>query len=423
MEGKILTKMASLTRQISRCCPLLKKNSIVNSAKQLRKQAVKTWTLPLQQSGLPLFCPYRYSCQLVLKNSKTVLFDNHVRCCSSSTELNRSPDNNSSLVNRPETEIISSSYTEALHEEGLEGTLPPSPFEKVSEDEALQIRAEPPLPFESFSLQDYVDHSETLQKLVLLGVDLSKVEKRSVAGQLFLKLDFEKDIKNIILFLKDVGLEDKQLGPFLTKNPYIFREEVEDLKTRVAYLTSKKFSKEAIAQMVSGAPYLLLFSVERLDNRLGFFQKELGLNVQKTRDVVTRLPRLLTDSLEPIKENLKVYELELGFSQNEIRHIAHRIPKNLGISKRKLTEIFDYVHNVMGIPHSMMVQFPQVFNSKLLRIKERHMFLKFIGRAQYDPKQPNYISLEKLVSLPDDVFCADVAKAEKQDFCIFLKTL
>lgn len=64
------------------------------------------------------------------------------------------------------------------------------------------------------------------------GVDLSKVEKRSAAGQLLLKLDFEKDIKNIILFLKDVGLEDKQLGPFLTRNPYIFREEVEDLKTR-----------------------------------------------------------------------------------------------------------------------------------------------------------------------------------------------
>lgn len=44
---------------------------------------------------------------------------------------------------------------------------------------------------------------------------------------------------------------------------------------------SKKFTKEAISQMVSGAPYLLLFSVERLDNRLGFFQKELGLNARK----------------------------------------------------------------------------------------------------------------------------------------------
>jgi mTERF domain-containing protein len=35
--------------------------------------------------------------------------------------------------------------------------------------------------------------------------------------------------------------------------------------------------------MVKNAPFLLSFSVERLDNRLGFFQKELELNVKKVR--------------------------------------------------------------------------------------------------------------------------------------------
>lgn len=51
----------------------------------------------------------------------------------------------------------------------------------------------------------------------------------------------------------------------------------------MAYLQSKKFSKTDIAQMVRNAPFLLNFSVERLDNRLGFFQKELELNVKKVR--------------------------------------------------------------------------------------------------------------------------------------------
>lgn len=49
----------------------------------------------------------------------------------------------------------------------------------------------------------------------------------------------------------------------------------------MAYLKSKKFGKSEIAQMVSRAPYLLLFSVERLDNRLGFFKNELGLSVKQ----------------------------------------------------------------------------------------------------------------------------------------------
>lgn len=58
------------------------------------------------------------------------------------------------------------------------------------------------------------------------------MEKRQAAAQLLLKLDFEKDIAKILLFLKDVGVEDNHLGAFLTKNPYILREEVEDLQTR-----------------------------------------------------------------------------------------------------------------------------------------------------------------------------------------------
>lgn len=58
------------------------------------------------------------------------------------------------------------------------------------------------------------------------------VEKQPNAGQLLVKLDFENDIKKILLFLKDIGLEESQFGAFLTKNPYILSEEVEVLKTR-----------------------------------------------------------------------------------------------------------------------------------------------------------------------------------------------
>ncbi|XP_036120256.1 transcription termination factor 3, mitochondrial isoform X2 [Molossus molossus] len=250
-------------------------------------------------------------------------------------------------------------FDSELSLEGLDDVPPLSPLQPISEEEAVQIIADPPLPPVSFTLRDYVDHSETLQKLVLLGVDLSKIEKHPDAANLLLRLDFEKDIKQILLFLKDLGIEDNQLGTFLTKNYAIFSEDLENLKTRVAYLQSKNFSKADITQMVRNAPFLLNFSVERLDNRLGFFQKELELSVKKTRDLVVRLPRLLTGSLEPVKENIKVYRLELGFKHNEIQHMITKIPKMLTANKRKLTETFDYVHNVMSIPHHVIVRFPQ----------------------------------------------------------------
>ncbi|XP_014643560.1 PREDICTED: transcription termination factor 3, mitochondrial isoform X1 [Ceratotherium simum simum] len=314
-------------------------------------------------------------------------------------------------------------FDSELSLEGLDDLPPLSPLQPVSEEEAIQIIADPPLPPVSFTLRDYVDHSETLQKLVLLGVDLAKIEKHRDAANLLLRLEFEKDIKQILLFLKDLGIEDNQLGTFLTKNYAIFSEDLENLKTRVAYLQSKNFGKADIAQMVRNAPFLLSFSVERLDNRLGFFQKELELSVKKTRDLVVRLPRLLTGSLEPVKENMKVYRLELGFKHNEIQHMITKIPKMLTANKRKLTETFDYVHNVMNIPHHIIVRFPQVFNTRLFKVKERHLFLTYLGRAQYDPAKPNYISLDKLVSMPDEIFCEKIAKASVRDFEKFLKTL
>ncbi|KAI4871813.1 hypothetical protein NFI96_016371 [Prochilodus magdalenae] len=299
----------------------------------------------------------------------------------------------------------------------------PSPFKEISEEDAVQITVPSDLPPAAFSLRDYVDHSETLRRLVQLGVNLKTLEQRPNVGSMLVRLDFQADVAPRLFFLKDLGVEDSQLGQLLTKNPFILTKSLENLQARVAYLKSKKFSSESIAAMVSKAPYLLNFSVKRLDNRLGFFQEQLGLSAQKTRDVVIRLPRLLCGSLEPVKENLKVCELEFGFRKNEIQHIVIRVPKVLTANKRKLTQVFDFIHNVMGVPHSLIANFPQVLNAKFLRIKERHLFLEYLGRAHYDPAHPNYVSLERLVALPDETFCSEVALTAVDDFERFQKTL
>ncbi|XP_069777906.1 transcription termination factor 3, mitochondrial isoform X2 [Narcine bancroftii] len=211
----------------------------------------------------------------------------------------------------------------------FDDALPLALFEEISEETAVNIEASTPLPPTSFTLCDYVDKSETLTKLVLLGVDLSKLQGRPNVANMLLRLDFGRDVKDRLLFLKDVGVDEDFLGAFLTTNPFILSEDMENLQKRIQYLQSKKFNKEAISRMVSGAPYLLNFSVERLDNRLAFYQKELGLSTQKTRNLVTRLPKLLTGSLESVKEKLKVCRIELGFRDNEIQHMVTCVPKLL----------------------------------------------------------------------------------------------
>ncbi|RXN26280.1 transcription termination factor mitochondrial [Labeo rohita] len=281
----------------------------------------------------------------------------------------------------------------------LDAVVRPSPLQEISEEEAVQIQVPSALPPESSTLRPYVDKSETLSKLVQLGVNLWELEQRPNVGSMLVRLDFDADVAPRLLFLKDLGVEESKLGRLLTKNPFILTESLDNLEARVAYLKSKKFSKQSVAAMVSKAPYLLNFSVERLDNRLGFFQKQLGLSAEK------------------------VCELEFGFRGNEIQHIVTTVPKVLTTNKRKLTQIFDFVHNTMDVPHSLIAKFPQILNAKFLRIRERHLFLEYLGRAQYQPSQPNYISLDRLVFLPDDVFCSEVALATLEDFEKFQKTL
>lgn len=298
-----------------------------------------------------------------------------------------------------------------------------SALEEVSDEEAVSICVPSALPPASTSLRDYVGQSETLSKLVQLGVNLWKLEQRPNVGSMLLRLNFDTDVAPRLLFLKDIGVQDSSLGYIITRNPFILTESLENLQARVNYLKSKKFSSEVVASMVSRAPYLLNFSVKRLDNRLGFYQQQLSLSAANTRNVVARLPRLLCGSLEPVKENLKVCEIELGFKQNEIQHIVIAVPKVLTANKRKLTQTFDFLHNVMKVPHHLITKFPQVLNTKYLRIRERHLFLEYLGKAQYDPSLPNYISLDRLVSLPDETFCTELALATLEDFYLFQKTL
>lgn len=305
----------------------------------------------------------------------------------------------------------------------LDPVAQPSALEEISDEEAIGISVPSAIPPASTTLRDYVDKSETLSKLVQLGVNLWKLEQRPNVGSMLLRLNFNTDVTPRLLFLKDIGVEDSRFGYIISHNPFILTESLENLQARVNYLKLKNFSSETVASMVSRAPYLLNFSVNRLDNRLGFYQQQLSLSANNTRNIVARLPRLLCGSLEPVKENLKVCEIELGFKRNEIQNIVLAVPKLLTANKRKLTEIFDFIHNTMKVPHHLITKFPQVLNSKYLRLRERHLFLEYLGKAQYDPTLPNYISLDRLVSLPDETFCTELALATLEDFYLFQKTL
>lgn len=161
-------------------------------------------------------------------------------------------------------------------------------------DNELLDEISPTLPI-SFNLAAFANKSETIQMLVKLGVDLSHIEKKSPeTAEYLLKLDFEQQIKPYIRFLVDNGVEAEDLGQYITKNPLIFSQHIEDLEIRIKYLKSKKFTKQMIASVVTNAPKLLNFSTKSVDYKLGFIQKAFQLTANELRHVVTTYPIFAT---------------------------------------------------------------------------------------------------------------------------------
>lgn len=179
----------------------------------------------------------------------------------------------------------------------------------------------------SFNFAAYVNKSETLQKLVKLGVDLSKLEKKTDVPEYILGLDFEKDMKGHIFFLHKLGVEPDSLGRYLTKNPYIFKEELGNLTVRINYLKSKAFTDEMISCIVVKNPYWLNYETRRIDGRLGYFQNKFGLGGNEIRILATKESRLITYNLNHVTLNTFSIKEEMGFDDEQIKKMLLDKPK------------------------------------------------------------------------------------------------
>lgn len=93
------------------------------------------------------------------------------------------------------------------------------------------------------------------------------------------------------------------------------------------------------------------------------------------------------------------------------------------IGRKKLVELFDYIHNTMKLPHEIMTKQAAILSCRLEKIRTRHEYLKALGKVQYDPTKPMYISPMSIVSGTDVDFCSNVAKTTVETYNMFLKSL
>ncbi|BFZ11463.1 hypothetical protein BsWGS_14502 [Bradybaena similaris] len=275
----------------------------------------------------------------------------------------------------------------------------------------------------SLNIVPYVKRSVTLQNLVRLGVSLHAVQKVPGVAEYLIKADFERNIVPQLKFLALVGVQASQVGHIFTKNPLLFLESVEDLELRVGYLVHKNFGLREVASLVTNAPIVLLMDPVMLDEKLAFLQNLFHLTDHQVREVVKSYPDLL-----PLKNKLltdmRFHMREMmGFSSTEVQQLLLKCPRLFFYEKEQLVNRFDYLHNHMLISHQQLLTWPGVLRLSVLVLKGRHLFLLHKGRAQYDPHQENYVSLQALSVDSDEEFCRTVAKCDLCEFYNFCKTL
>lgn len=77
----------------------------------------------------------------------------------------------------------------------------------------------------------------------------------------------------------------------------------------------------------------------------------------------------------------------------------------------------------MKFPHDKILKHPEILNTRLIRLRSRHQFLKLLGRDNFDEKQPRYVSPLALVSGTDEDFVVNTCESTIEMYDNFLKTL
>jgi len=282
----------------------------------------------------------------------------------------------------------------------------------------------------TFNIAKIIQDFPALQRLVDLGVDLSSWETYDRDGknmEIAMRLNFEEDVKPRINWMLDNGIKHENQGEIFTRTPEIFNKSLEELNKMVEYLQSKKFTNQSIRDIIVKTKGLWLkHTVVEIDTNLGFFQKKFGLSGNQVRLLANEGPNLIIWSGVPFQVNLNHITIEdgMGFTHDESKQLLISCPELYKFKvEGTLQSSFDMCHRTMGLSHETILQNPFILTKKSLFIKSRHLFLKKLGRDQYNPKKPNYVSPKVFCEENDADFCELGARVPVELYNKFLMTI
>uniref|UniRef100_A0AC34Q053 Uncharacterized protein n=1 Tax=Panagrolaimus sp. JU765 TaxID=591449 RepID=A0AC34Q053_9BILA len=165
----------------------------------------------------------------------------------------------------------------------------PHPFDLTNPEIAKALP-----PTHARSISAFVNHSEVLQNLLDLGVDLLEIDTKTKLGRHLLRMDWEKDVfPRMAWLVRTLEIDQETLGNYLTRNPFFLVQNLDDIQTRFAYLESKKFNRKQISKIAMENRYWLNMDVKTIDARLGWIQRQFNLTGNLIRELIVKEPRLI----------------------------------------------------------------------------------------------------------------------------------
>jgi mTERF domain-containing protein len=237
-------------------------------------------------------------------------------------------------------------------------------------------------------------------------------------------MDWKKDaFPRLNWLVKSIGVDRETLASYITRNPFFLIQDLGEMKERVSYLKSKKFTKPQIAKIVTENRYWLNMDIKTTDARLGWCQRQFHLNGNEVRHLVVKEPRLIMFGLGPLQRIVLLLNNELRFERQDIKRMLIEDPRLFMIDAKYIVLSYNYLALAMNIPNYLMVEYPSSLRMSIAAIRKRHEFLKRLDKAVYDSELPEYVSLKKLLQPSDKKFANEVARVKLADYNKFLKIM
>uniref|UniRef100_A0A0N4XGD0 LD27042p (inferred by orthology to a D. melanogaster protein) n=1 Tax=Nippostrongylus brasiliensis TaxID=27835 RepID=A0A0N4XGD0_NIPBR len=238
-------------------------------------------------------------------------------------------------------------------------------------------------PVYSRSIVPFINYSPLLQAFVDIGVNLFEVEQTTRAAKHLLRLDMEKELQ----WLVSLGFDVNDLGEYLTRNPFFLLQDLNDLETsvRLSRISGNSFNKFVRREIAIGfSRYWLNVDVKTMDSRLGWIQEQFRLSGDDVRDLIRKDARVVMFGLGPLQRLVTLFNKEFEFTPKQMKKMLLSDPRLFIMDPKFIIANYGYIHRTMRLSNAIIAEHPFILRCSHSSIRNRHEFLKKVGRAVYE---------------------------------------